>query len=427
MLTGIFCAALLLAWGLNWFALIPWRRSLDDHWTERARRLYPAHVSARLNIWLIPATLVLGQKLILPEVQAAWFLTALCAWMGTLLGSFPFDREVIPELASFRVWLGLVIASWLLQFSVWILFVAGFIVMPERFSGQTMWIGCGLLIFHTWINLGLFLRLARLFRLLGPPPALLKLIVAQVSQRMGKPCRVWLLDSPVSYAAALPLTGDLIFSRRIVEVHPEAEIAAICAHEIGHLTEPRMTRVGRWVGSLKFFPWLFVKPVVNEFAFGGLATLAVSSALLTVFSLRLARRMEERADAVACDNQAAEGIYARALERLYETNQLPTVMPGNRKVHPHLFDRMVAAGVTPAYDRPKPPEHVAWTTFPLCVVIGIEIGIVLSHAEGTELKRLFHPDPSSSTSVQSPDWKLLSTHSFTNNPYTNSTSSESQR
>jgi hypothetical protein len=64
-----FCAAFLMAWGLNWLALIPWRRAVNEHWTAQARRSYPVRVAAKLNVWLIPATLVLGQQLLFRGVE----------------------------------------------------------------------------------------------------------------------------------------------------------------------------------------------------------------------------------------------------------------------------------------------------------------------------------------------------------------------
>jgi len=43
------------------------------------------------------------------------------------------------------------------------------------------------------------------------------------------------------------------------------KVAAICAHELGHLTESKGTRIRRSVGSLMFMPWLFFKPLVYTF------------------------------------------------------------------------------------------------------------------------------------------------------------------
>jgi hypothetical protein len=99
-------------------------------------------------------------------------------------------------------------------------------------------------------------------------------------------------------------------------------------------------------------------------------------ALGAVFLGKLARRMEVRADAAATQNQASEGVYARALERLYQVSHIPVVMPGKRKVHPHLYDRMIAAGVTPEYPRPTPPKPNAWPARVMWFAAGVLMGIL---------------------------------------------------
>ena len=66
------------------------------------------------------------------------------------------------------------------------------------------------------------------------------------------------------------------------------------------------------------------------------------------------------ADKVATENAVNAMTYARALERIYETNQMPAVMRSNRTIHPHLYDRMLAAGVTPQYPRPMRPSGWSW-------------------------------------------------------------------
>ena len=60
-------------------------------------------------------------------------------------------------------------------------------------------------------------------------------------------------------------------------------------------------------------------------------------------------------------------------------------MPGNRAVHPHLYDRMLAAGVTPDFPRPDQPQKLTWTGrlhyILSCGLAGILIGrlLALSH------------------------------------------------
>ena len=46
-----------------------------------------------------------------------------------------------------------------------------------------------------------------------------------------------------------------------------------------------------------------------------------------------------------------------ALAKLYQANDMPAVMPKKRLPHPHLYDRMVVAGVTPDFPRPDRPAQ----------------------------------------------------------------------
>jgi hypothetical protein len=168
-----------------------------------------------------------------------------------------------------------------------------------------------------------------------------------------------------------------------------------------------------------FFPWLFFKPVANKFDFAGLVGLAVVSVLLLVFALRIARRMEVRADAVARDNQSDGGTYARALERLYEANQTPAVMLGNRQAHPHLYDRMLVAGVTPTYERPKPPQRIAWTTLLLSVTLGLQVGMLFRPPQSTSFNNQDLKKQDASTfSSELFESTLKNIRAATNNSYT---------
>lgn len=75
--------------------------------------------------------------------------------------------------------------------------------------------------------------------------------------------------------------------------------------------------------------------------------------------------MEKRADQFAIESEFINPeVYARALERLYQTNQMPAVMPRrSNKIHPDLYDRMLAAGVTPDFPKPQPPSRLSWTSY----------------------------------------------------------------
>jgi hypothetical protein len=67
--------------------------------------------------------------------------------------------------------------------------------------------------------------------------------------------------------------------------------------------------------------------------------------------------MEVRADLFGSSVYEDKSIYARALAKLYQANEMPAVMPRKRMPNPHLYDRMVVAGVTPDFPRPDRPAR----------------------------------------------------------------------
>lgn len=369
-----FSAAFIFTWGLNWLALIPWRRSAGQHWTERARKLYPIRIGAVLCVFLVPGICILaGEMFWRGDIVSLW-LFGVFGFLGTIAGTWPFDREVLPWL-RFRSWLHQVGASWLLRFGGWSVLISAALAMPNEFGWAALAIATAALGVSLWMNWGLALGLLRLFRILKPPSERLQRIVSETAGRMGVSVRnVWLLQSAASYAAALTTTRELIFSERLLELHPDEEVAAICAHELGHLTESRTVLLGRILGSLLLFPLIFTKPAIYLPDESKRLVIAFTSFwFLGVLALapRLFRKMEVRADKVAVENAVDAATYARALERLYEANQIPAVMRSKRMIHPHLYDRLLAAGVTPDYPRPKRPGAWAWNAVIVWLILVI--------------------------------------------------------
>jgi Zn-dependent protease with chaperone function len=359
-----FSAAFVFCWGLNWLALIPWRRTAGQHWTERARMLYPIRVGAKTNLYFTPAICVLAGGMFWTDDATSPWLFGVFGFLGALAATYPFDHEIFPWL-RFRCWLHQVSAGWVLRFGRWSILIGAGLAMPEQFGWTALAIAAAALGIKLWLNWGLALGLLRLFRLLKPPTERLRRIVSETAERMGVSVgNIWLLQSSASYAAALPTTRELIFSERLLESHPDEEVAAICVHELGHLTESRLVLAGRIISSLAFYPLIFVKPAfciqVFPLNLAIIAVLISSVLILRKIGRRLSRKMEVRADKVAAENAVDPKTYARALERLYEANRIPAVMRSNRMTHPHLYDRMLAAGVTPDYRRPLLPGGWAW-------------------------------------------------------------------
>jgi hypothetical protein len=161
-------------------------------------------------------------------------------------------------------------------------------------------------------------------------------------------------------AFAFPITNEVVVSERLLQVCDEPEVMAICAHELAHLSESRLVLAGRILGSFAFMPLIFLTPMVHSLSFWGPLILVLLMFLLTRFARTLSVEFERRADSQAVTDQLSEGVYARALEKLYEANQAPAVTSKKPRTHPHLYDRLIAAGVTPSYPRPPAPSGMTW-------------------------------------------------------------------
>jgi predicted Zn-dependent protease len=183
-------------------------------------------------------------------------------------------------------------------------------------------------------------------------------------------------------AFAFPWAERLVFSERCVEALADEELSAIATHELGHLSEPFAVRVARAAGLFALLPLVAVVAVLESAGLPGAVALLGSVVTLLLLFRVLAARMERRADQVAAHAERSPGSYARALERLHQTNLLPAVAIG-KPVHSHLYDRMLAAGVEPDYPRPDPPSagrlraalavSLSWLVVTATVLAGLPI------------------------------------------------------
>ena len=360
-----FIAAGLLMALMNWAGLERWRRAADAHWTERARLLWPVRFTAALGIFFVPFVLNLAHTVLFPEDDVCWLVLAVAGVGGAVLGCYPLDRKIFPQL-NFTGWRRQIVALWGIRFGIWAALVAGCILMPAEFGGRMILVAVGYLFFHALFNWGLFLRWLRLIKFLRPPDARLQNIVDVVTAKMGgaKVRATWRMDGSLATAFALPTTRELVFSDRMLEICTDEEVSAICAHEVAHLKESKAVLTGRLFGSLTLFPLIFINPLTQRLGLWGLLIAYALVFVMMRFAKSLSLRMEKRADALALQEQTDEGVYARALEKLYRDSQTPAVNVNNRQTHPHLYDRMLAAGITPDFPRPARPKRltpVGWT------------------------------------------------------------------
>lgn len=372
-------AGMMLATAINWWSIRGWRKTAEEHWTERARVLFPARKGAFWNFILLPLIAVILAERIFGQPMADRFPARLSVlvftWFGVMGGSFSMSREISPWL-PLRSWVRETISSWLflvLWVGTYPLMIG---MMPPHF-GPEVWT-----YFSVFLALQLFLNwrgaipMLRLLRVIKPASESLQQMVARVSARMNcKVNKVWLWDSSTVNAMAFPLTGQLLFSRRLLEKLTIEEQEAVCAHELGHLTESHLVAMTRLIGVLGNSLLVLIVPTLNDFRIIGALVLFWSWIGFNKLGKWIGRKMEVRADGAATVDKGGE-IYARALEKIYELNHAPAVMRGNGMVHPHLYDRIIASGITPSYPRPKPPEILSVPT--LCLLFLVVAMFVLN-------------------------------------------------
>jgi Zn-dependent protease with chaperone function len=373
--TGIILiSAALLAAGTtfvtNWLALIPWRRSQTKHWSEQARLVYPVMVAARSNLLIIPGILTLAVLLLWPASSPLWLFTGMAGLLGAYAGTLALDREVFPRI-SLRDYLSQVAISILLRFLILFVFIGAAALMPDEFNGVALAIGGLVVALSVLWSRGGFIWFGQKMGLFVAAPARLRIITDETSAKMNIPFRdVLLMRSQMAQAFALPNSRKLLFTERLLELSPDDEVAAICAHELAHLTESKTARYARSIQMLMFLPWIFFNPLTH--AFGGFAFCGLLFTTLAVPRVyrRISQKLESRADQMAKANEGDAGTYARAVVRLYEDGLLPAVTAKARATHSDLYDRMLTAGVTPDFPRPSAAGSKSWHGHIFAVLVG---------------------------------------------------------
>jgi Zn-dependent protease with chaperone function len=394
-----FASAFVLSCVLNWLAMIPWRRSAGMHWTERARRLYPTRMSILVNSWLLGILASVLYCRVSNEGALASLPSAFGAWLGASLSGYLAKREVCPDL-SFKEWAREFALYALLFQSVLLLLGITVAAMPHDFGWRTLLAAGAMVTLVLCLMFGLGLKIATWMRLVQPAPARVRDIAARASERAGAQLRnVWVTQGPTAQAFALVPMKSMLFSEPLLRALTDEELESVCAHEAGHLTESKWVFGGRMVAIVALAPLTLAIPVLYRFGLVGLFALVLAALAILMVPLGVARRMERRADAVATKHTEDPAAYARALEKVYQLNGIPATKPKRSgQPHPDLYDRMLAAGVTPSFERPRPARKFSWTTLVLIGAFGVQVaifttvqefGIIGNHDPSASLARPF--------------------------------------
>jgi Zn-dependent protease with chaperone function len=351
-----FALAAALIYGLDLLAFAPWLRAKDAHWTERARLLWPARVAGGLWFYALPFFLAAAQSILFPELPGIYLLTALAGFPGGILGGWPMGRAMFPQL-RFTNWLVEFVVGTAIRFLRQGALIAAGFFMPAELEWSTLAITAAVVAFIFWLVYGGLFRLLRTLHYFKPAPPRLTAIVNETAARMRMPTPPVLVIRGLRANAFAALTiHTLGFTEGALSALNDEELSSLCAHELAHLTEPPEVVRARVLSAFTIVPLILIRPAIEAFGFFGFLFLAIGVYVARMAVRDFAHRMEKRADAMAKAHEGeSAGAYARALERLYQFNHAPAVL-GGRNTHPDLYDRLLAAGVTPDYPRPRAPE-----------------------------------------------------------------------
>jgi Zn-dependent protease with chaperone function len=186
----------------------------------------------------------------------------------------------------------------------------------------------------------------------------------------------WLMPN----AVALPLQGIVAFTKVAADEMTEDELHAIALHELGHLREPPLVRWMRPVRGLLFLPMSVAIPLIEGDHSLGFLVLLAFTVVFALATRGFSRRHEAKADAHGAAHSPA---YARSLEKLHRLAGIPAVV-SKHATHPSLYDRMLEAGVTPDFPRPRAPRQfrplLALAPAPFLAVAFVVIGFSLKSA-----------------------------------------------
>ena len=356
-------------------ALRKYRRvGADSPWVERARLAYPARMLARQTLVVIPPALGVTAAFQIEPMTglSQWQLgvsAGLAGMLGVYLVSDRLERALVGRVPARR---GVTLQA-LISMPLLTIFGLMLFFIPTRWgwpAAGVVGLGLALVTFHSAAgSVGVLRRLG----LAHPASPRLSAAVERAVVSVGvKPRSVLELDSPSTNAVAWPLPRLIVFTRPAVAALDDDGLTAVAAHELGHLCEPKAVFFARLVGAYLLVGVAAGIPLAGSYGLGA-GIVPVAILFVGIFGLRAVyRRMEERSDRLARNQEeggTAEGAYARALATLYEMNLFPAVTAEKRPVHPHLYDRLTAAGAPPDYPRPEPPPSDRVSLLPLIVLL----------------------------------------------------------
>lgn len=345
-------------------AILPRAGALDGlPWSERTRLTYPAQVLATsMPIWCALFLPILYRAMATRSgvVGIIWLglMVAASAYLGgTLAAARLHERTTVRPRGWFEQARGQLLFIVILAPHLPVILLMAYTVGPRWNAQSIAWASLGLVCLIATVPYS-GLPLAWLLGASRPPGPKLIALVESVAVRVGvRPKGVHVVKLPMANAFALPFSGHIALTSQLIDEFEDDELAGIVAHELGHLGQGRSFLLTLLVSHFAWLTFGLGGPLIHSLGFWGWHGMLLASIAVLALAACARRRGEVRADSVA-RNAVADGdpAYARALEKLHRSSAIPAVMWGC-SVHPHLYDRLEAAGVTPDFERPAPPRR----------------------------------------------------------------------
>lgn len=342
---------------------------MDQWWlrAERCNQIRPARAAATLLVMVVVAVTVYAMGSPLSNVTTRGrFILAGVAFVVAAYAARAATAQFLLE-RPYSAWSLLydqAVTFTLFGFTYYFIALAVGLAMPPRYDAVALSMIAGMFLLGVGVRYSGHLWLLRLLGALRPAPQRASAIVDALAADIAP--TVYEFRVGYANAFAFPDRNAVAFTSRIMEICDDDEIRAIAAHEVGHLRDGNMQRLVKlsWIVVALILLLIQLRPAVATWGdSAGLAVLTAALVLLLVLA-RKGKRVrvegERHADAEAA-RQVDPAIYVRALEKLYR-DLLRPVGKKSWLGHAALYDRMVAAGVSPAYERPqkKPVLLARW-------------------------------------------------------------------
>ena len=357
----------------------------EEHWSVRARRIYPVR---RAMLWaslLLPLlNFMVVKTVVLRSSAPATFPAGLAGLLSLALvaaSKLRLNRRLGLRPTQLGQWLRDGLAVLLLLWPHLVLAAALWLSTPARLGLEFC---AGLLaaaLLALLVLFGLPLRIALFLRIALPASERLKRLARVAQQATGISAqRIIEVRWSRANAFALPWTGSVAITQGTMQRLTDEALVAIIAHELGHLAEGVFAKLARGAMVVLFLCCASSLNLVQaQWGLLGICVVVWTFFVATLLFRCFARRLERHADATADSSQTDPSTYACALEQLYRDALIPAVLPGRSQSHPHLYDRLRAVGVEPDYPRPCPPSGLRTTAavfLPPLIVLLVDLALL---------------------------------------------------